>query len=218
MHQKNIFRLRIRELREINNYRSQQAFADAFGIAQSTVGGWESGKREPDYDTLLRLASFFGTTADYLLGLTNRISPANTASPDWNGDLIRELRRDRNESVDQVARSLGIAPYLYHQYENCEAEPCLSDLIAISEHFGVSYGELLRRVFSEVGANDRVLTSDFRVSPQERQFLSIYRSVNEQGKKYIIKQAEFAAAQEEYHDPRQARKVGRMIYVDFRKK
>lgn len=64
----NMFRLRIRELREANGYKSQQSFADAFGIAQSTVGGWEAGKREPNFDTALRIASFFGVTTDYLLG------------------------------------------------------------------------------------------------------------------------------------------------------
>ena len=178
---------------------SQKEVAISLSVSSPTVSDWERCLKYPTVDNLKQLCALFQMSSDYLLGLTNRPSLANTASPDWNGDLIRELRRDRNESVEQVARSLGIAPYLYQQYENCEAEPCLSDLIAISEYFGVSYDELLRRTFSAVGANGKVTTSDFRVSPQEWQFLSIYRSVNEQGKKYIIKQAEFAAAQEEYH-------------------
>ena len=37
-----MFRTKIRTLREAAGYKSQQSFADAFGVAQSTVGGWES--------------------------------------------------------------------------------------------------------------------------------------------------------------------------------
>lgn len=63
-----MFRTRLRELRENAGYKSQQAFADAFGVAQSTVGGWEAGKREPNYATTLKLANFFHVSVDYLLG------------------------------------------------------------------------------------------------------------------------------------------------------
>lgn len=63
-----MFRFRIRELRENAGYKSQQAFADAFGVAQSTVASWEGGKREPNYKTTIRLSNFFGVSLDYLLG------------------------------------------------------------------------------------------------------------------------------------------------------
>ena len=63
-----IFQTRMKELREAAGYKSQQAFADAFGVAQSTVGGWEAGKREPNYETTIRLALFFNVSIDYLLG------------------------------------------------------------------------------------------------------------------------------------------------------
>lgn len=65
-----MFKVRIRELREAAGYNSQQSFADAFGVAQSTVGNWEAGKREPGYETTIRLAKFFDCSTDYLLGLS----------------------------------------------------------------------------------------------------------------------------------------------------
>lgn len=58
---------RIRMLREQAGL-TQSAFAKAFGVAQSTVAGWESGAREPNIATVRRLADFFCVTADYLLG------------------------------------------------------------------------------------------------------------------------------------------------------
>lgn len=71
-----MFQTRLRELREATGYKSQQAFADAFGVAQSTVGGWEAGKREPNYETTMRLARFFGVSIDNLLGLEIKKDPA----------------------------------------------------------------------------------------------------------------------------------------------
>lgn len=74
-----MFQTRLRELREAAGYKSQQAFADAFGVAQSTVGGWEAGKREPNYETTMRLARFFGVSIDNLLGLEIKKDPAPVA-------------------------------------------------------------------------------------------------------------------------------------------
>lgn len=70
-----MFRIRMRELREAAGYKSQQAFADVFGVAQSTVGNWEAGKREPNYETMIRLSHFFHVSVDYLLGCENEVQP-----------------------------------------------------------------------------------------------------------------------------------------------
>lgn len=61
------FQIRLKELRE-NGKMSQYAFAKKFGVAQSTVGGWEAGVREPNFETMQRIAEFFNVTVDYLLG------------------------------------------------------------------------------------------------------------------------------------------------------
>lgn len=56
------------KLLRINAGLSQYSLADALSIPQSTIGGWESGKREPKIATVQRLADFFGVSVDYLLG------------------------------------------------------------------------------------------------------------------------------------------------------
>lgn len=66
-----MFSLRLKKLREEAGY-SQYTFADAFGCAQSTVGSWEAGRREPPFSTLVKIADFFGVTTDYLLGRTDK--------------------------------------------------------------------------------------------------------------------------------------------------
>ena len=67
-----MFNLRLKQLREDAGY-SQYSFAAAFGTKQSTVGGWESGAREPKIETLIKLANFFNVSTDYLLGKDNNV-------------------------------------------------------------------------------------------------------------------------------------------------
>ena len=58
-----MFQIRLKELREKAGY-SQQGFANAIGVKQSTVGNWEAGAREPKFEVMERLADFFGVSVD----------------------------------------------------------------------------------------------------------------------------------------------------------
>ena len=68
--------LRLKELRN-NKGLSQAAIAERFGITQQAYANYERGTRQPDYDTLKKLADYFNVTTDYLLG--RDILPKNTA-------------------------------------------------------------------------------------------------------------------------------------------
>lgn len=81
-----MFRIRLKVLREEAGY-SQYSFAAAFGCAQSTVGSWEAGRREPSIDTILKLADFFHVTTDYLLGRTDERKVYITENPPELADI-----------------------------------------------------------------------------------------------------------------------------------
>lgn len=51
---------------------TQDELAKALKISRSTVGMYESGSREPDYETLELIADYFNVDINYLLGRTNR--------------------------------------------------------------------------------------------------------------------------------------------------
>ena len=53
-----MFQIRLKKLREDMGI-SQYEFARRLEVAQSTVGGWESGKREPNFTTMQTIADFF---------------------------------------------------------------------------------------------------------------------------------------------------------------
>lgn len=49
---------------------SQQKLADQLGLTQQGIFSYETGAYEPDIVTLKRLADFFNTSIDYLVGNT----------------------------------------------------------------------------------------------------------------------------------------------------
>ena len=58
---------------------SQQGLAEALGISQQSVNRYENHKVEPDIDTLIKMADFFGVSVDHLVGRTafNTLSELN---------------------------------------------------------------------------------------------------------------------------------------------
>lgn len=65
---------RLKELRELKGLR-QEDIANEFSYGKSTVSQWESGRNEPEYEILVKLAKYFNVTTDYLLGKTNSPHP-----------------------------------------------------------------------------------------------------------------------------------------------
>lgn len=48
---------------------TQKQLADQLGMTKSVISAYETDLRSPSYDVLIRIASIFGTTTDYLLGI-----------------------------------------------------------------------------------------------------------------------------------------------------
>ena len=59
--------LQLRELRRKCGITMKELGA-VIGVAESTISQYETGKRQPDYETLLKLSEYFGVSVDYLLG------------------------------------------------------------------------------------------------------------------------------------------------------
>ena len=67
-------KLRIRDLREDRDL-TQTAVAKILGCTQQTYSRYESGEIIIDIYNLIKLAEFYGTSCDYLLGLTDIFKP-----------------------------------------------------------------------------------------------------------------------------------------------
>ena len=62
---------KLRMLRE-NLDLSQQEVSKQIGCSSKVLSNYELDKREPDFDTLIKLCDFFNVTADYLLDRTDK--------------------------------------------------------------------------------------------------------------------------------------------------
>jgi len=54
---------------------SQAELAEKLGVSQQTISKYERGTREPDNETLVKLAEIFNCSIDYLLGKTDIRNP-----------------------------------------------------------------------------------------------------------------------------------------------
>lgn len=56
---------RIKELRTKKNITQEQLAVD-LNVAKSTIGMWENNRREPDLETINKIAAYFRVPTDYL--------------------------------------------------------------------------------------------------------------------------------------------------------
>ena len=66
--------LRIRELREDKDL-TQKQLSEVLNCTQQTYSRYETGEITIDINNIIKLAKFYNTSADYLLGLTDEIKP-----------------------------------------------------------------------------------------------------------------------------------------------
>jgi transcriptional regulator with XRE-family HTH domain len=90
---------RLRLLREEKEL-TQQQIANGINSTQQKISNYEKDIVEPDCETLIKLANFFNTTTDYILGRTNlqyqgemtSVYHQNTPIADLPEEAIMELK------------------------------------------------------------------------------------------------------------------------------
>ncbi|MDA2491345.1 helix-turn-helix domain-containing protein [Bacillus cereus] len=94
-----MFGTRLHTLRKERKLR-QEDMAKQLGIARTTYAMYEQGNREPDYNTLIKLATFFEVSIDYLLGKTEIRQVTDIQDPDlyqWFKDINNATPQKREE-------------------------------------------------------------------------------------------------------------------------
>ena len=89
---------------------SQIELAEKLGITKGSVGMYETDKRKPDYDTLIKLADLFHVSVDYLLShsvdfkndtpaVRNNVAMTNSSTQYLS---ISELYESMNEECQEI--------------------------------------------------------------------------------------------------------------------
>lgn len=118
-----MFDERLRLLRKKHGY-TQVSLAETIGVSKGTVAMWETGKRTPDFETLIKLSDLFDVRTDYILGKSNDASSARLSDDD-----IEQLGRWELESVytDLMKLYLSLDSFGQKDVENLiksEAQRC----------------------------------------------------------------------------------------------
>lgn len=88
-----LFKDRLKELREDAGV-SMQELADAIGVSNASICKWENGVSEPKVSYLIKLATYFDCTVDYLVGNTS----------DYNATQVADLKP--TPKINQKERQL----------------------------------------------------------------------------------------------------------------
>ncbi len=80
-----MFAGRLKEIRTEKGL-TQVQLAETLGVSKGTIAMWETGKREPNFETLNELSEIFDKRIDYILGYSN-----DASSPKMNEEDIEQL-------------------------------------------------------------------------------------------------------------------------------
>lgn len=84
---------RLKQLRSEKKL-TQQELADRLNVNRVTYTNWENGKREPELDKVVEIATELNCTVDYLLGLSD-INPFQ---------VLQESEKLRNMNKDEITK------------------------------------------------------------------------------------------------------------------
>lgn len=101
---------RIRQLR-LEKGLKQIELCKILGVSQAALSGYETGNYEPDNEILIKIANFFNTTTDYILGISEkkRLTPEEVSQMP-EAQLLKEtmenMTPEQRQQLVQYARFL----------------------------------------------------------------------------------------------------------------
>ncbi|WP_203334325.1 helix-turn-helix domain-containing protein [Planococcus beigongshangi] len=101
---------RLKNLRTRRNI-TQSDLAKRIGVARTTYAMYEQGQREPDYETLQRLADFYEVSVDYLLGRTETPNATNV-----------DDQADKSHFISKIASEFPDIDLMFKDMESLSAE------------------------------------------------------------------------------------------------
>ncbi|MBK5506681.1 MULTISPECIES: helix-turn-helix domain-containing protein [Bacillus] len=95
---------KISELRKKQKL-SQYELADRLGFSRGKLANYEQGQREPDYDTLKKIADFFEVSTDYLLDRTQTKEMVSNNPSKLSIREERDIARDLEKTLEELENS-----------------------------------------------------------------------------------------------------------------
>lgn len=94
----------LRKLRKEKNI-SMKKLGEDINVAESTISLYETGKREPDYETLKKIAEYFDVSIDYLLGRVDVRKEAASTPADKEFVAFYEGYKDLDDADKEILKA-----------------------------------------------------------------------------------------------------------------
>ena len=114
---------------------TSEELCSKIGIKGGSYRNYERNDRKPDYDTLVKLADFYGVTTDYLLGRPDAIEPADPiASLPTVDEMEKDLFREWLD-LDEASRKafLDVLRKIVADDQKRQAEDSRSKIMTVKE-------------------------------------------------------------------------------------
>lgn len=111
----------LKSLRKSKGFSTMQDFCAAADISFSTYQNYETGKRIPTAEILIKLADFYGVTTDYLLGRSTDTPPLSQLASQFNMSALEREIVDGYLSLPEDMRG-GLMDFLEKAVAKVQAE------------------------------------------------------------------------------------------------
>lgn len=91
---------------------TQVQVAKDLNLSKQTYNYYENGKRNPDMETLIKIADYYNVSIDYLLGRTNVIKPENIE----DDDLLVRINSTNPENKAKIEQFLNFLTFEEEQH------------------------------------------------------------------------------------------------------
>lgn len=196
-----MFGQRIVELRKRQGL-TQTELAKTIGISRSALSLYEIEKRQPDWETINKMASLFDVSVDYLLGRTDD-KHRNSTSDDKDfffffffddKDLqevfvsaLKTALETQNMTVSELCEKTEIDVDTCNQYLTGEHAPTLEHLVELSKALDVSIDYLLGQVP--------------KISQAEKKLLNAFENLSEDNQDIIIGKTKELLREQRFDNP-----------------
>lgn len=117
----------IKKLRLERNL-TQKQLAHELGMTSSAISAYESGARSPSIDNLCKLAAFFSTSVDYMIGYI---------PPEYSSTGRKVMEEQLVTSVRETVEEYGIATIFdsSHWQGVCDLQRIIALIPSLKSHF-----------------------------------------------------------------------------------
>lgn len=149
-----MFKERLKKLRTSKNL-TQEQIARKLRIARASYTRYETGEREPSFETIIELSELFNVSIDYLLGKINEPTPPLKVliTSELFGDRLKKIREYSGKSQNEVAKALNVTILEINNWERNISNVNRKNMEKLCELYGISM-----RIFRDTVISENLLT------------------------------------------------------------